>query len=125
MALFKRKAKQQEAPAPAAEPKSFVIIKNAPECDYMNDFAALPKTYGTKKYFDREDIKAIHETVYAALDDLDAKTHFTEELKNDRPVLIKPNLVFVYHNVGLDKKSYPENTDPRVFDAVIAWLKKY
>ena len=27
MALFKRKAKQQEAPAPAAEPKSFVIIK--------------------------------------------------------------------------------------------------
>ena len=33
MALFKRKAKKQEAPAPAAEPKSFVIIKNAPECD--------------------------------------------------------------------------------------------
>ena len=46
MALFKRKAKQQEAPAPAAEPKSFVIIKNAPEpVDYMNDFAALNGVY--------------------------------------------------------------------------------
>ena len=126
MALFRKKAKKEAAAAPAVEPKSFVIIKNAPEkVDYMNDFAALPKTYGTKKYFDREDIKAIHDTVYAALDDLDAKTHFTEELANDRPVLIKPNLVFVYPNVGLDEKSYPENTDPRVFDAVIAWLKKY
>ena len=126
MALFRKKAKKEVAATPAVEPKSFVIIKNAPEkVDYMNDFAALPKTYGTKKYFDREDIKAIHDTVYAALDDLDAKTHFTEELANDRPVLIKPNLVFVYHNVGLDEKSYPENTDPRVFDAVIAWLKKY
>ena len=126
MALFRKKAKKEAAATPAVEPKSFVIIKNAPEkVDYMNDFAALPKTYGTKKYFDREDIKAIHDTVYAALDDLDAKTHFTEELANARPVLIKPNLVFVYHNVGLDEKSYPENTDPRVFDAVIAWLKKY
>ncbi|MBR0364760.1 MAG: hypothetical protein IJH58_06355, partial [Clostridia bacterium] len=74
MSLFKKKVKKQEPAAPAAEPKSFVIIKNAPEkVDYMNDFASLPKTYGTKKYFDREDIKAIHETVYAALDDLDAK----------------------------------------------------
>ena len=72
MTLFKRKAKKEAAAAPVVEPKSFVIIKNAPEkVDYMNDFAALPKTYGTKKYFDREDIKAIHDTVYAALDDLD------------------------------------------------------
>ncbi|MBP5271421.1 MAG: DUF362 domain-containing protein [Clostridia bacterium] len=126
MALFKKKTKK-EAAAPAAPEtaKSFVIIKNAPKCDYMNDFAALPESYGTKKYFDREDIKGIHKTVFAALDDLNAKTHFTDELKNDRPVLIKPNLVFVYHNVGLDEMSYPENTDPRVFDAVIAWLKQY
>ncbi len=126
MSLFKKKAKTAEAPAAAApEAKSYVIIKNAPDGDYMNDFASLPKTYGTKKYFEREDIKAIHDTVFAALDDLDAKVHFSDELKNDRPVLIKPNLVFVYHNVALDKKSYPENTDPRVFDAVVEYIKQY
>lgn len=127
MALFKKKVKKEAAAAaPAVEPKSFVIIKNAPEkVDYMNDFASLPKSYGTKKYFEREDIKAIHDTVFAALDDLNAKVHFTDDLANDRPVLIKPNLVFVYHNVALDKKSYPENTDPRVFDAVIEYIKQY
>ena len=125
MALFKRKAKKEAAPAAPETAKSYVIIKDAPKLDYMNDFAALPKTYGTKKYFDREDIKAIRATVFAALDDLNEKVHFTDELKNDRPVLIKPNLVFVYHNVALDKKSYPENTDPRVFDAVIEYIKQY
>ena len=125
MALFKRKAKKEAAPAAPENAKSYVIIKDAPKLDYMNDFAALPKTYGTKKYFDREDIKAIRATVFAALDDLNEKVHFTDELKNDRPVLIKPNLVFVYHNVALDKKSYPENTDPRVFDAVIEYIKQY
>ena len=30
MSLFKKKVKKQEPAAPAAEPKSFVIIKNAP-----------------------------------------------------------------------------------------------
>ena len=31
MALFKKKSKKSAAAAPAVEPKSFVIIKNAPE----------------------------------------------------------------------------------------------
>ncbi|MCR4747535.1 MAG: DUF362 domain-containing protein [Clostridiales bacterium] len=105
--------------------KSYVIIKDAPKLDYMNNFTSLPKYYGTKKYFKRKDIKAIRETVYAALDDLDEKTHFTDELKDYKRILIKPNLVFVYHNVSLDKKDYPENTDPRVFEAVVSYIKQY
>ncbi len=104
---------------------SYVFIKDAPKMDYMKDFSALPKNYGTKKYFNRPDIKAIRETVWAGLDDLNEKTNFAADLKNYKQVLVKPNLVFVYHNTGLDKKDYPENTDPRVFEAVIAWLKKY
>ena len=53
MSLFKKKVKKEAATVPAVEPKSFVIIKNAPEkVDYMNDFASLPKSYGTKKYFE-------------------------------------------------------------------------
>ncbi|MDO5448805.1 MAG: DUF362 domain-containing protein [Clostridia bacterium] len=104
---------------------SYVFIKDAPKMDYMKNFTSLPKDYGTKKYFDRPDIKAIRETVWAGLDDLNAKTDFAKDLKNYKQVLVKPNLVFVYHNSGLDKKDYPENTDPRVFEAVIAWLKKY
>ncbi len=104
---------------------SYVIIKDAPKMDYMNDFVSLPDNYGTYDYFQREDIKAIRETVFTALDDLDQKTHFTEGLSKYKQILVKPNLVFVYHNVALDKMDYPENTDPRVFEAVIAYLKKY
>lgn len=105
--------------------KSYVIIKDAPKMDYMKDFVSLPKNYGTKKYFNRPDIKAIRKTVYEALDDLNAKTNFTDDLKKYKRVLIKPNLVFVYHNVSLDKKDYPENTDPRVFEAVVSYIKQY
>ncbi len=104
---------------------SYVFIKDAPKMDYMQNFSTLPKNYGTSKYFDRPDIKAIRETVWAGLDDLNAKTDFAKNLKNYKQILVKPNLVFVYHKTGLDKDDYPENTDPRVFEAVIAWLKKY
>ncbi len=104
---------------------SYVIIKDAPKMDYMQDFVALPENYGTYDYFQREDIKAIRNTVWEALDHLNEKCNFTKELENNRMVLIKPNLVFVYHNVSLDEMDYPESTDPRVFEAVIAYLKKY
>ncbi len=104
---------------------SYVIIKDAPKMDYLKDFVSLPENYGTWEYFNREDIKAIRNTVFEALDDLDAKVNFTEEIKKYKEVLIKPNLVFVYHNVSLDEPDYPESTDPRVFEAVIAYLKKY
>ena len=105
--------------------KSYVIIKDAPEMDYMRDYVVLPKDYGTAAYFDREDIKAIRDTVHRALDELNERCHFSEQLKNDRHALIKPNLVSVYHDSGFDERDYPETTDPRVFDAVVSYIRQY
>ena len=109
--------------------KSYVILKDAPVMDYSKDFVALPDDYGTYDYFQREDVKAIRETVFSALDDLNARTNFTEELKGNKKVIIKPNLVNVYHNSGYYDKNggtdFPETTDPRVFEAVVAWIKQY
>ena len=51
--------------------------------------------------------------------------HFSEQLKNDRPVIIKPNLVSVYHDSGFDERDYPETTDPRVFEAVVRYVARY
>ncbi|MBQ2693655.1 MAG: DUF362 domain-containing protein, partial [Clostridia bacterium] len=103
--------------------KSYVILKDAPIMDYMTDYVALPKNYGTYEYFNREDVKAIRETVFAALDDLDARTGLTEEVKGYKKVIIKPNLVNVYHKAGFAEEDYPETTDPRVFEAVVNWFR--
>ena len=109
--------------------KSYIVLKDAPVMNYLKDFVALPNNYGTPKYFGREDVKAIRETVFAALDELNARTNFSDELKNHREVIIKPNLVNVYHNAGYYDKNggtdFPETTDPRVFEAVVCWIKKY
>ncbi len=109
--------------------KSYVILKDAPELDYSHDFVALPKNYGTYDYFNREDVKAIRETVFAALDDLNERTQFAEEMAKYEKVIIKPNLVDVYHNSGFydkdGKTDFPETTDPRVFEAVVNWVKDY
>jgi len=107
------------------ESKSFVIISDLPEMDYMTDFVALPENYGTKAYFEREDIKAIRESVFKNLNDLNEKTHFTDDVKAKDKILVKPNLVNVFHKYGLKDVSYPETTDPRFFEAVIAYLKQY
>ena len=103
--------------------KSYVILKDAPVMDYMHDYVALPKNYGSYEYFHREDVKAIRETVFAALDDLDARTGLTEEVKGYKKVIIKPNLVNVYHKAGFQEDDYPETTDPRVFEAVVNWFR--
>ena len=105
--------------------KSYVIIKDAPEMDYMRDYVVLPQDYGTPAYFNREDIKAIRDTVYRALDELNERCHFSEQLENARHVLIKPNLVSVYHDSGFDERDYPETTDPRVFEAVVSYIRQY
>lgn len=105
--------------------ESFIVIKDAPEINYMNDFVALPDNYGTYDYFHREDVIAIRNTVFQALNELNEKTGFTDTLSNYKKVIIKPNLVNVYHNAGFQKADYPETTDPRVFEAVVAWFKDY
>jgi len=107
--------------------KSYIVLKDAPVMDYLHDFVALPDDYGTYNYFHREDIKAIRSTVFAALDELDAKAGIGEEMAKYEKVIIKPNLVNVFHNSGFydkdGKADFPETTDPRVFEAVVAWVK--
>lgn len=97
--------------------------------DYSKDFVALPENYGTYDYFHRADVTAIRETVFAALNDLNERTSFAAEMAKYEKVIIKPNLVNVFHNSGFydkdGKTDFPETTDPRVFEAVVAWVKDY
>jgi uncharacterized protein (DUF362 family) len=103
---------------------SCVVITHAPENNYMTDYVVLPKSYGTKEFNDRKDIRDIRETVFKNLNDLDAKTNFTNNVKG-RKVLIKPNLVSVFYKFGFKDDEYPESTDPRVLDAVVQFVKQY
>lgn len=105
--------------------KEYIVITQAPEMNYRKDYVALPKNYGTDAYYAREDIRAIRKAVYDNLNTLNEKNHFAEELKNYGQILIKPNLVSVYHRSGMEQEDYPESTDPRVFDALISWVKQY
>lgn len=105
--------------------KPQVVVTNAPEMNYREDYVALPKNYGTKDYFARKDIRAIFYTVFKNLDFLDKKTHISEKFAACERIFVKPNLVSVYHKSGMKDSDYPESTDPRVFDAVIAWLQKF
>ncbi|WP_315120467.1 DUF362 domain-containing protein [uncultured Clostridium sp.] len=104
--------------------KSYVVISEAPKIDYMKNYVALPKNYPSKEYFQRDDVKAIRDTVYKNLNELNAKINFVDKMKNKK-VLIKPNLVSVYHNMGYKETDYPESTDPRVFEAVVSFFKQY
>ncbi len=40
-------------------------------------------------------------------------------------MLIKPNLVTVFHHLGMKEPDYPESTDPRVLDAVVLFIQQY
>lgn len=104
--------------------KSCVIIGRALQMDYLQDYVQLPANYGSPEYFSRPDVAAIRQTVHGALHELDIRTGFSETLA-DRRVFIKPNLVSVYHNLGLKETEYPESTDPRVMDAVISFFYQY
>ncbi len=104
---------------------SVVVIEKAKPLDYLTDFVVLPASFGTPAYEAREDVAAIRAAVDAALDRLDAAVHFSEELKGNRPVIIKPNLVSVYHDSGFDQRDYPETTDPRVFEAVVRYIRRF
>jgi len=105
-------------------PSPTVVITRAPPGDYQQDYVALPKDYGTPAYFARHDVRAIYQAVCDNLSSLDAHINFTPRLRG-RKVILKPNLVTVYHDMGLTRRDYPESSDPRVIDAVIAFLKHY
>ncbi|WP_010241300.1 DUF362 domain-containing protein [Clostridium arbusti] len=104
---------------------SHVVITRAPKINYREDYVALPKNYGTHEYYEREDVQSIRDTVYKNLDDLDSHISFTKKLSSYKRILIKPNLVSVYHKSGLSKIDYPESTDPRVFDAIVSYIKQF
>ena len=103
---------------------SWIVITKAEKMDYTKDYTALPKNYGTETYYSRDDITAIKKTVWQNLKTLDQQTGFTSKMK-DRKVIIKPNLVMVYHRVGFIDSDYPQSTDPRVLDAVVHFVKQY
>lgn len=105
--------------------KSTVVIEQAAPLDYLTDFVVLPKSFGTEAYDRIPEVVGIRQAVDNALDKLDAAVHFTEQLTNNRPVIIKPNLVSVYHDSGFDERDYPETTDPRVFEAVVRYIKRF
>lgn len=104
---------------------STVVIEQAAPLDYLPDFVVLPKSFGTEAYDRIPEVVGIRQAVNNALDKLDAAVHFTEQLTNNRPVIIKPNLVSVYHDSGFDERDYPETTDPRVFEAVVRYIKRF
>ncbi|MCF0143000.1 MAG: DUF362 domain-containing protein [Parasporobacterium sp.] len=105
--------------------KSCVVIKEAEKMDYQKDFVVLPAEFGTEAYDKRPDVKGIRDAVDAALNQLDEQVHFSEKLKDNRHVIIKPNLVSVYHDSGFDERDYPETTDPRVFEAVVRYISRF
>jgi uncharacterized protein (DUF362 family) len=100
---------------------SAVVITDAPRINYMHNFVILPYYYGTEKYFNRPDVKAIRETVQKNLDDLDRHTGWKDTFRG-RKVLIKPNLVAVMHKSGNRLDDVPQSTDPRVFEAIVSVL---
>jgi uncharacterized protein (DUF362 family) len=104
--------------------KNAVVITHAPDGYYRQDFVALPKNYGTPAYFTRPDIKSIYRLVEENLTQLDALTGFIRRLAGKK-VFLKPNLVTVYSQMGLVERDYPETTDPRVLDALVAFLKRH
>ena len=101
-----------------------VVISHAPGGNYRQDYAALPGNYGTSTYFQRLDIRSIYRLVEENLSKLDACTGFIRHLQG-KMILLKPNLVTVYSQMGLTERDYPETTDPRVLDALVAFLKRY
>lgn len=105
--------------------KSVVVIEEARPLDYLTDFVVLPKSFGTAAYDARPDVIGIRAAVDGALDKLDSRVHFSAQLSGDRPVIIKPNLVSVYHDSGFDARDYPETTDPRVFEAVVRYIRRF
>jgi len=107
--------------------KNAAFLKDADglvDTGYSEDCAALPRDYGSADWEARPEVAAIRTAVFTALDRLEAETGISSRFKG-RPALVKPNLVTVYHEMGLRRRSYPETTDPRVLDATVLWLQRY
>jgi uncharacterized protein (DUF362 family) len=100
-----------------------VVIERLPPGSYLEGCAALDRDYGTPVWDERPEVAAIRAAVCSALDRLEAVSDIRARL-GGRPVLVKPNLVTVYQDMGLLRRISPESTDPRVLDAVVLWLSR-
>ncbi len=103
---------------------SYVVVSRAQKIDFQKEYVYLPASYGKPEYDQREDIKEIKRVVNQNLTELNERTGFIEKLKGKK-VIIKPNLVFVEHKMGFIRDQYPNNTDPRVIDAIVEFLKPH
>ena len=75
--------------------KAQVVVTRTADMDMRRDYVALPKDYGTKQYYEREDIVEIYRAVYENLDRLDKETGYSARVHACEKILIKPNLVSV------------------------------
>ena len=86
-----------------------VVVRRMDEgISLREDYVSLPKDYGKKSYFQRSDIQAIRNMVFETLDALEEKTGFRQKMEKSRRVVIKPNLVSVYHKSGM----YEDDSEP-------------
>ena len=104
--------------------KSYIVVGEAKPQDYLRDFVALPEDYGSEVYYAREDVREIRRVVFEGLDALDARIDLNKKIAR-RHVVIKPNLVAVFHNAGFRVKDMPQSTDPRVFEAVVDYFTRF
>lgn len=102
--------------------QNVVVIEKLPNYNYVESCVALSSDYGTDVWNNRKEVQAIQQAVFVAMNKLVEETDIIKKLSN-RPVVVKPNLVLVYNDIGTKEKYYPETTDPRVLDALIVWLK--
>lgn len=102
---------------------SVVVFERLPPGGYEEGCVYLPADYGAAAWERRPEVIAIRRAVFAALDRLDAETGEGDRLRG-RPVVVKPNLVLVYRDIGTERSAYPETTDPRVLDAAVLWLRE-
>lgn len=104
--------------------KSYVIISDAPNLDYIREFVVMPECYGTNDYYKRDDVKGIRYAVFRALDELNERTGFAETIRSKR-VAVKPNMVGMGKRNASTGCPCPQNTDPRVIDAVMYYLCQF
>lgn len=103
---------------------STVVFEKLPALDYQNNCVALPKEYGTPAWEALPEVTAIRTALFSLLETLEEHEHLISKISG-KPVVIKPNLVIVYSNIGTIEPEFPETTDPRVIDALVLWLKQF
>ena len=101
-----------------------MVFTQAQPADHQRDYVALPRDHGSPAYEQRADVRAVRETVFTNLAELNRRTNFQQSFAG-RHIILKPNLVTVCHHMGLVESDYPETTDPRVLEAVILFLLQF